>query len=91
MRPRSTERQKRKMNSTTRDSKPIFHCNLAKFATITEVTALPPSFDWNTNREKNEMLCMRIKLRVLHKAYKHVFEQLYPSQSQDLQNKGEST
>jgi hypothetical protein len=31
----------------------------------------------NTNREKNEMLCMRSKIRVLHKAYKQVFEQLY--------------
>jgi hypothetical protein len=38
---------KRKMNNTTQDSKPIFHCNLAKFATTTEVTALPHSFDWN--------------------------------------------
>jgi hypothetical protein len=28
----------------------------------------------NTYREKNEMLYMRIKIRVLHKAYKHVFE-----------------
>jgi hypothetical protein len=28
----------------------------------------------NTNREKNEMLCMRINIRVLHKAYKYVFE-----------------
>jgi hypothetical protein len=37
------------------------------------------------------MLCMRIKIRVLHKAYKHVFEQLYPSPNQDLQNKYEST
>jgi hypothetical protein len=34
---------------------------------------------------------MRINIRVLHKAYKHVFEQLYPSPSQDLQNKCEST
>jgi hypothetical protein len=31
----------------------------------------------NTNLEKNEMICMRSKIRVLHKAYKHVFEQLY--------------
>jgi hypothetical protein len=31
----------------------------------------------NTNRENNEMLCMRSKIRVLHKTYKHVFEQLY--------------
>jgi hypothetical protein len=38
----------------------------------------------NTNREKNEMLYMRINIRVLHKAYKHVFEQLYPSSCQDL-------
>jgi hypothetical protein len=45
----------------------------------------------NTNPEKNEMLCMRIKIRVLHKAYKHIFEQLYPSPFQDLQNKSEST
>jgi hypothetical protein len=45
----------------------------------------------NTNQEKNEMLCMRIKIRVLHKAYTHVFEQLYPSSCQDLQNKSEST
>jgi hypothetical protein len=30
----------------------------------------------NTNREKNEMLSMRINIMVLHKAYKHVFEQL---------------
>jgi hypothetical protein len=45
----------------------------------------------NTNKEKNEMLCMRIKIKVLHKAYKHVFEQLYPSSCQDLKNKSEST
>jgi hypothetical protein len=31
----------------------------------------------NTNQEKNEMLYMRSKIRVLHKAYKHVFVQLY--------------
>jgi hypothetical protein len=31
----------------------------------------------NTSREKNEMLCKRSKIRVLHKAYKQVFEQLY--------------
>jgi hypothetical protein len=30
----------------------------------------------NTNREKNEMLCMRIKLRMLNKAYKQVFKQV---------------
>jgi hypothetical protein len=29
-----------------------------------------------TNQEKNEMLCMRINIRVLHKTYKHVFKQL---------------
>jgi hypothetical protein len=34
---------------------------------------------------------MRIKIRMLHKAYKHVFKQLYPSPSQDLQNKSKST
>jgi hypothetical protein len=45
----------------------------------------------NTNQEKNEMLYMRIKIRVLHMSYKHVFEQLYSSPSQDLQNKCEST
>jgi hypothetical protein len=28
---------------------------------------------------------------VLHTAYKHVFEQLYPSPCQNLQNKSEST
>jgi hypothetical protein len=44
-----------------------------------------------TNQEKNKMLCMRIRIRVLHKAYKHVFEQLYPSPSQDMQNMCEST
>jgi hypothetical protein len=32
-----------------------------------------------------------IKIRVLHKVYKQVFEQLYPSSCQDLQNKSEST
>jgi hypothetical protein len=31
----------------------------------------------NTNQKKNEMLCMRSKIRVLHKAYKQVFQQLY--------------
>jgi hypothetical protein len=31
----------------------------------------------NTNWEKNEMIYMRSKIRVLHKAYKQVFEQLY--------------
>jgi hypothetical protein len=31
----------------------------------------------NINREKNEMLCMRSKIRVLHNAYKQVFMQLY--------------
>jgi hypothetical protein len=31
----------------------------------------------NTNREKNEMICMTSKIRVLHKAYKQVFDQLY--------------
>jgi hypothetical protein len=45
----------------------------------------------NTNQEKNEMFCMRINIRVLHKAYKHVFEQLYPSPYQNLQNKSKST
>jgi hypothetical protein len=34
---------------------------------------------------------MRINIRVLHKAYKHVFEQLYSSPCQDLQNKSEFT
>jgi hypothetical protein len=29
----------------------------------------------NTNQEKNEMLCMRFKIRVLHKAYKQIFKQ----------------
>jgi hypothetical protein len=29
----------------------------------------------NTNREKDEMLRVRFKIRVLHKAYKQVFEQ----------------
>jgi hypothetical protein len=43
----------------------------------------------NTNQEKNEMLCMRINIRVLHEAYKHVFEQLYPSPCQNFQNKSE--
>jgi hypothetical protein len=38
----------------------------------------------NTNQEKNEMLCMRINIRVLHKTYKHVFEQLYLSPCQDM-------
>jgi hypothetical protein len=38
----------------------------------------------NTNQEKNEMLCMRINIRVLHKAYKHVFKKLYPSPCEDL-------
>jgi hypothetical protein len=28
----------------------------------------------NTNREKNEMICMRIKIRVFHKTYKQVFK-----------------
>jgi hypothetical protein len=28
----------------------------------------------NTNREQNEKLCMRFKIRVLHKAYKQVFK-----------------
>jgi hypothetical protein len=37
------------------------------------------------------MLCMRINIRVLHKTYKHVFEQLYPAPWQNLQNKSEST
>jgi hypothetical protein len=37
------------------------------------------------------MLCMRISIKVLHKAYKYVFEQLYPSPCQNLQNKSEST
>jgi hypothetical protein len=32
-----------------------------------------------------------IKIRVLHKVYKQVFKQLYPSSCQDLQNKSEST
>jgi hypothetical protein len=31
----------------------------------------------NTNREKNKMICMRFKIRVLHKAYKQLFELLY--------------
>jgi hypothetical protein len=32
----------------------------------------------NINREKKKMLCMRFKIRVLHKAYyKQVFLQLY--------------
>jgi DNA-binding ferritin-like protein (Dps family) len=43
----------------------------------------------NINREKNEMLCMRFKIRVLHKAYKQVFKQLYTPLWQDLQNKSE--
>jgi hypothetical protein len=43
-----------------------------------------------TNEEKKKTLCMRIKIRVLHKAYMYVFEQLYPSKCQNLQNKSES-
>jgi hypothetical protein len=39
----------------------------------------------NTNQEKNEMLYMRFKIRVLHKAYKQIFKQLYTSLYQDLQ------
>jgi DNA-directed RNA polymerase subunit RPC12/RpoP len=31
----------------------------------------------NTIQEKNEMLCMRSKFRVLYKMYKQVFKQLY--------------
>jgi hypothetical protein len=38
----------------------------------------------NTNREKNEMICMRFKIMVLHKAYKQVFKQLHISLCQDL-------
>jgi hypothetical protein len=34
---------------------------------------------------------MRIKIRVLYKTYKYVFEQLYTSPCQNLQNKSEST
>jgi hypothetical protein len=45
----------------------------------------------NTNREKNEMLCMRFKIRVLHKVYKQVFKQLCTPLYQDLQNKSESS
>jgi hypothetical protein len=45
----------------------------------------------NTNREKNDMLCMRIKIRVLHKAYKQVFKQLYTPLCQNMQNKTESS
>jgi hypothetical protein len=37
------------------------------------------------------MLCMRFKIRVLHKAYKEVFKQLYTPLYQDLQNKSESS
>jgi hypothetical protein len=32
-----------------------------------------------------------IKIRVLHKAYKQVFKQLYTSLCQDMQNKSESS
>jgi hypothetical protein len=45
----------------------------------------------NTNREKNEMLYMRFKIRALHKVYKQVFKQLYTSLFQGMQNKSEST
>jgi hypothetical protein len=45
----------------------------------------------NTIREKNEMLCMRFKIKLLHKAYKQVFKQLCPSSCQDMQNKSESS
>jgi hypothetical protein len=31
----------------------------------------------NTNREKDVMLCMKSKIRVLHKTYTQVFEQLH--------------
>jgi hypothetical protein len=38
----------------------------------------------NISQEKNEMIYMRIKIRVFHKAYKHAFKQLYLSSYQDL-------
>jgi hypothetical protein len=38
----------------------------------------------NTNQEKNEMLCMRFRIGVLHKAYKQVFKQLCTPLCQDL-------
>jgi hypothetical protein len=34
---------------------------------------------------------MRFKIKVLHKAYKQVFKQLYTPLCQDLQNKSESS
>jgi hypothetical protein len=41
---------------------------------------------------REELVAMHeIKIRVLHKAYKQVFKQLYLSLCQDLQNKSEST
>jgi hypothetical protein len=39
----------------------------------------------NTNRQKNEMLYMRSKIRVLYKIYKQVFKRLYSTLCQDLQ------
>jgi hypothetical protein len=44
----------------------------------------------NTNREKNEMLYMRSKIKVLHKAYKYL-SNYTPSTCQDMQNKSESS
>jgi hypothetical protein len=41
-------------------------------------------------REKQDDM-HEIKIRVIPKVYKQVFKQLYPSSSQDLQNKSEST
>jgi hypothetical protein len=43
----------------------------------------------NLREDRDDM--HKIKIRVLHKAYKHVFNQLYPSSCQDLQNNSEST
>jgi hypothetical protein len=43
---------------------------------------------YNPREERDAM--HEIKIRVLHKVYKQVFKQLYPSLCQDLQNKSES-
>jgi hypothetical protein len=67
----------------------------------TQLAKSPTNFVHNLSPFGNELIKHKpreeryamheIKIRVLHKAYKQVFNQLYTSLCQDLQNKSESS
>jgi hypothetical protein len=69
--------------STTRLAKSStnFVHNLSPFGN--ELIKHKPREEWDAMHE--------MKIRVLHKVYKHVFKQLYSLLCQDMQNKSESS